>query len=350
MAERKNNGFSAGEIAVFCEQLSLMITSDIPLSEGVEAMCEDTRAGSGAQAYAAMNEEMQRTGSLAEAVAAAGAFPEYMVGMVRVGEEAGQLERVLSGLAEHYAREARVRSTALSAVRYPLTLVAVMSLVVLVLVLRVLPIFEQALSSLAGGLPGYSTSMMHIGQAAGIAVFAVLALALVAALVTFLLLRGGRRPALRERLLRAVPPLRRLQGLVTAQRFASVLGMLLSGGFPLETALSLIPSVFEGERERAMAQRVSDQVLDGETVYDAVAGAGIFDALKLRMIRVGFASGQADMAFDKVAQLLAGEIDEATGRLIARLEPMLVALLSLMIGAILLAVMMPLAGVLSAMA
>ena len=99
-----------------------------------------------------------------------------------------------------------------------------------------------------------------------------------------------------------------------------------------------------------MAQRVSDRVLDGETVYDAVAGAGIFDALKLRMIRVGFASGQADVAFEKVAQLLAGEIDEATGRLIARLEPMLVALLSLMIGAILLAVMMPLAGVLSAMA
>ena len=350
MAERKINGFTAGEIAVFCEQLSLMLTSDIPLSEGVEAMCEDARGESGAQAYAAMNEEMQRSGSLAEAVAAAGVFPEYMVGMIRVGEEAGQLERVLSGLSEHYAREARVRSTALSAVRYPLTLVAVMSLVVLVLVLRVLPIFEQALSSLAGGLPGYSASMMRIGQAAGVAVFAVLALALAAALVIGLLLRGGRRPALRDRLLRAVPPLRRLQGLVTAQRFASVLGMLLSGGFPLETALALMPTVFEGELERAMAQRVSDQVLDGETVYDAVAAAGIFDALKLRMIRVGFASGQADVAFDKVAQLLAGEIDEATERLIARLEPMLVALLSLMIGAILLAVMMPLAGVLSAMA
>ena len=53
---------------------------------------------------------------------------------------------------------------------------------------------------------------------------------------------------------------------MTAQRFASVLGMLLSGGFPLETALALMPTVFEGERERAMAQRVSDQVLDGETV------------------------------------------------------------------------------------
>ena len=349
MAERMKKGFSAGEIAVFCEQLSLILTSDIPLSEGVEAMCEDARGGIGAQAFAAMNEEMQRSGSLAEAVAAAGAFPVYLVGMVRVGEEAGQLERVLAGLAEHYTREARVRSTALSAVRYPLTLVAVMSLVVLVLVLRVLPIFEQALSSLAGGLPGYSASMMHIGQAAGIVVFAVLALALIAALAIWLLIRGGRRPALREKLLRAVPPLHRLQGLVTAQRFASVLGMLLSGGFPLEASLELIPSVFEGERERAMAKRVSEQVLDGQTVYEAVAQAGIFDTLKLRMIRVGFTSGQADAAFDKVAQLLAGEIDEATGRLIARLEPMLVALLSLMIGAILLAVMMPLAGVLSAM-
>ena len=89
MAERKNNRFSAEEIAVFCEQLSLMLTSDIPLSEGVEAMCEDARGEHGAQAYAAVNEEMQRSGSLAEAVSAAGAFPEYMAGMIRVGEEAG---------------------------------------------------------------------------------------------------------------------------------------------------------------------------------------------------------------------------------------------------------------------
>ena len=346
----KRNGISAGEIAVFCEQLSLMLTSDIPLADGVEAMCEDARGQRGEDAFAAMNAEMQSSGSLAAAVDAAGIFPEYMTGMVRVGEEAGQLERVLAGLSEHYAREAQVKSTARSAVSYPLTLIAVMSLVVLVLVLRVLPIFEQALRSLAGGLPGYSSSMMHIGQAAGIAVFAVLALLLVGALVIWLLIRGGRRPALRDALLHAVPALRKLQGLVTAQRFASVLGMLLSGGFPLEAALELMPTVFEGEREREMARRVSEQVLDGATVYDAVAGAGIFDTLKLRMIRVGFASGQADTAFEKTAQLLAGEIDETTGRLIARIEPMLVALLSLMIGAILLVVMMPLASVLSAMA
>ena len=68
------------------------------------------------------------------------------------------------------------------------------------------------------------------------------------------------------------------------------------------------------------------------------------------MLRVGFTSGQADTAFAKVAQLEAEEIEEATGRLISLIEPLLVVVLSVMIGAILLAVMMPLAGVLSAMA
>jgi len=350
MAGREKGGLSAEEIAVFCEQISLMLGSDIPLSEGIEALSEDWRGTRSAKALDAMNEQMQMSGSLAASVEAAGVFPEYMVGMVRVGEEAGQLDRVMRGLADHYAREAQVRRDTSSAVRYPLTLIAVMALVVLVLVLRVLPIFEQALLSLAGDLPGYSSSMMRMGQAAGIAVFAVMVVLLAGALAIWLLTRGGRRPGLRRKLLHMIPALDRLQRLMTAQRFSSVLSMLLSGGFPLEQALELMPSVFEGEQERTVTRAVCDKVLDGQTVYDAVAAAGIYDTLHLRMIKMGFTTGQADAAFEKVAQLESSEIEEATGRLIALIEPLLVVVLSVMIGAILLAVMMPLASVLSAIA
>lgn len=350
MAKKEKSGLTAEEISVFCEQISLMLGSDIPLIEGIEALCEDYRGTRGAKALEVMRDEMHESGSLACAVAKAGVFPEYMTGMVRVGEDAGQLDRVMQGLAAYYLREAQLRRTAANAVRYPLTLIAVMALVVLVLVLRVLPIFDQALRSLGGDLPGYSLSMMRVGQAAGVGVFVVMVLILVCALVIYGLTRNGRHPELRRRLLMRIPALGRLQRLRTAQRFSAVLSMLLASGFPLEQALELIPSVFEGEDERTLMQKVCDRVLDGATVYDAVAETHLFDTLHLRMLRVGFTSGQADTAFAKVAQLEAEEIEEATGRLISLIEPLLVVVLSVMIGAILLAVMMPLAGVLSAMA
>ena len=350
MKKKTGPAFSAEEIAVFCEQISLILTSNVPLYEGVEALADGYAGTAGEEACRAMNEEMKRSGSLAAAVEAAGVFPAYMTGMVRVGEEAGTLDAVMRGLAQHYAREAQLRESAQSAVRYPLTLLAVMALVITVLVFQVMPVFEEAFMSLSGGLNGSSAAMLRAGQMAGMIVFAVLALVLGAAVVIGLLTRRDRWPQLIARLVGAVPALWRISRLVSAQRFASVMAMLLGGGFPLEQALELMPTVFGGETEKVMMREAAGKVLGGEPVSAVIEETGLFEPLHLRMIRVGFASGQADEALEKVAQLLAQEIDSRLGRLIALIEPALVVVLSAMIGAILLSVMMPLAGVLSAMA
>ena len=97
-------------------------------------------------------------------------------------------------------------------------------------------------------------------------------------------------------------------------------------------------------------RKAAQQVLEGMPVSAVIEETGLFDPLHLRMIRVGFAYGQADEALGRVSGLLTQEIDSAMGRMIALIEPALVVVLSAMIGAILLSVMMPLAGVLSAMA
>lgn len=344
------NTMPAEEISVFCEQISLLLRSGVPLQEGIEALADGCKGTQSEAVFARLNEEIQQSGSLANAVSACGAFPAYMTGMIRVGEEAGQLDTVIGALAQHYMREAQIRQAAASAVRYPLTLMGVMALVILVLVLCVLPIFEQAFRSLSGGAMGASASMLRIGQVSGVLIFAVMLAILIAAIVVWLLTRNGKRAKLRERLLTAVPALARVNRLTTAERLASVLSMLLGGGFPLEQALELLPDVFDSEKKKNMMRELAQQVLDGETIGSAIEKTGLFSAFHLRMIRVGFASGQADAALERVAQMQAQEIDDAMARLIALIEPVLVVALSAMIGAILLSVMMPLAGVLSAMA
>lgn len=349
MAEKKKLGFDAEEVAIFCEQISLILSSDIPLYEGMEALAGDRQGVCDEAAYAAMCREMEESGSLAAAVERAGVFPVYMVGMVRVGEEAGQLDRVMPALAAHYMREAQIKRTASSAMRYPLTLIAIMSLVIAVLVIRVLPIFSQAFASLAGGMSGTAATLMQVGQHAGIALLIVLLIFFVIVLASVLRMRSGKGEALRARLTALIPAVSRLDRKMTAQKFASVMSMLLSSGFPLEQALELIPSVYGDEANKKRISDASKKLLDGESILTVVEQMQLFDALYLRMIRVGFASGQADAAFEKTAQLLAEEIDDSIGRLISLIEPVLVVVLSALIGAILLSVMMPLAGVLSAM-
>jgi len=348
---RKGNkpAFGAEEISVFCEQISLILSANIPLYEGMETLEGDYAGTAGEEAFRAMNNEMQESGSLAAAVEAAGVFPDYMTGMVRVGEEAGQLETVMRSLAQHYMREAQIRSSAINAVRYPLTLMGVMLLVIAVLVFQVMPVFEKAFTSLSGGMSGTSAAMMRAGQTAGLAVLAVMLLMLGVCGLLAMLMRGGKHPQLKERLIHSVKPLARINRLMTAQKFASVMSMLLGSGFPMEQALELMQTVYDSEKSKALMRETVQRVLGGEMIASAVEATGLFDPLYLRMIRVGFAAGQADEALGKVAKLQAQEIDDAMGRLISLIEPVLVIALSAMIGALMLSVMMPLAGVLSAM-
>lgn len=341
--------FSAEEISVFCEQISLILSANIPLYEGMETLESDYMGTQGEAAFRAMNEQIQESGSLAAAVEAAGVFPEYMTGMVRVGEEAGQLDTVMRSLAEHYMREAQIRSSAISAVRYPLTLMGVMLLVIAVLVFQVMPIFEKAFTSLSGGMSGASSAMMRAGQAAGLIVLVVMLILMGICGVLAVLMRAGKLPQFKEAVMRSVRPLAKLNKLMMAQKFASVMSMLLGSGFPMEQALELMETVYDAERGKALMREASERVLGGETIAAAIEAAQLFDPLYLRMIRVGFSAGQADEALAKVAKLQAQEIDDAMARLISLIEPVLVIALSAMIGALMLSVMMPLAGVLSAM-
>ena len=349
MKQVHNGAFGAEEISVFCEQISLILSANIPLYEGFETLEGDYAGTQGEAPFRAMSEKMKSSGSLAASVEAAGVFPAYMTGMVRVGEEAGQLEAVMQALAAHYMREAQIRSSALSAVRYPLTLMGVMLLVIAMLVFQVMPVFEKAYLSLSGGLSGASQRIMHAGQAAGFAVLALMLGVLAAAAVFFALARSGRKPQLIRAMVDHVKPLAKLQRLMTAQKFASVMSMLLGSGFPLEQALDMMEAVYEDEKSKALMRSTAEKVIAGETIASAIEATALFDPLHLRMIRVGFAAGQADEALDKVARLQAQEIDDALARLISLIEPVLVVVLSAMIGAMMLAVMMPLASVLSAM-
>lgn len=349
MNQRKKPLLGAEEISVFCEQISLILGANIPLYEGIEMLEGDYAGTVGEAAFRVMDEEMKRSGSLTAAVEAAGVFPEYMVGMVRVGEEAGQLDTVMRGLADHYMREAQIRASAVSAVRYPLTLMGVMILVIAVLVFQVMPVFEKAYVSLSGGMSGTSAAIIRAGQTAGMAVFALMLLLLIVGTAIALLLGSGKCAKLKERVTSCVKPIRRIGKLMTAQKFASIMAMLLGSGFPLEQALEMMPTVFSGEKDKALMHEVADKVLRGESIAGAIEDTGLFEPLYLRMIRVGFASGQADEALNKVATLEAQELEERMARLISLIEPVLVIALGAMIGAMMLSVMMPLAGVLSAM-
>lgn len=344
--KRTQRTLDAQALSVFCEQMLLLTEAGMPLHEGVDALAGEYAGTPQEAAFVAMNEEMKRSGLLADAMAASALFPAWMIGMVRAGEQSGQLERMLRELSAHFERAYQIHGAAVNAVRYPLTLLAVMTLVLLALVFRAAPVFAQAFGSL--GVSG--APMLRLSQRVGIGMLVLIALGVLGAAAALAAVRGGKWPKLRAWLLARIPALGRMQAMMTAQKFASVLGVLLASGFPMETALEMLPDVCDTEAEKQRVRICHQQVMEGETIFTAVGNLRLFEPLYLRILRVGFAAGQADAALLKVAKLLSQEIDDTLTRVVSWLEPALVVVLGALIGALLLCVLAPLAGVLGAMA
>ena len=142
------------ELTTFCSQFSLILRSGISSLEGLSIMLEDTPEGDGTVLLKGMIATMEETGSLYEALITSKVFPPYLCSMVEIGEQSGRLDDVMASLSEHYHREEEMARNIKSAVTYPLVMLGMMMVVIFVLIVKVLPVFNEVFSSLAPGLPG----------------------------------------------------------------------------------------------------------------------------------------------------------------------------------------------------
>ena len=143
------------------------------------------------------------------------------------------------------------------------------------------------------------------------------------------------------------PPLNKISGRLASSRTASVLSMMLSGGFPLEEALQMVPAVLSDRAAAPEIAAIRDKMGDGTSFADAVSQSRLFDPLHSRMIRMGVEAGREDQVMEKIAATYEEEVEEGIAGLVSIIEPSLVALLSIVIGAVLLSVMLPMAGIIS---
>ena len=337
------------ELSIFAEQTAVILEAGLPLYDGMETLAEAAAGEPHADQYVQLSRNVNEAGSLSEALRADPRWPAYLVEMAAIGERSGQLPRVMRGLSGYYAREDRVKRAISAAVTYPLSLGIMLIVIVLIMLLRVLPVFRRVLAGMGMGVGASGMTMIRIGTALGWAVLALVAVALLAVLAFIVLLRTKARDKTVDFLIRHVPPVRRVLSRLSASRVADVLSMMIGGGFPLEEALSVTPDVLSDREAAEKVRGIHARLTSGESFADALEQAELFDGLQTRMVRVGIAAGREDAVMAEIAEQTREEAEESISRLVSIIEPTLVALLSVVIGGILLSVMLPMAGILTAM-
>ena len=298
---------------------------------------------------AGMSQQADSGAPLSACLRESGRFPAYFCGLIEVGEGTGRTEEALSALSRYYEQRARLDRQVRSALLYPAVMLVLMLLVIGVLLVKVLPIFNDVYISLGSRLTGVAGGLLALGRwldSAMPVLWALLA-AVVALCAAFALADGFR-----DKLLGVW---RRRQGdrgvsrRINNARLTQALSMGMASGLPLEKALELSASLLsDNPAAQARCRSCCEQLDQGVSLAQAMRASALLPASACRLLELGQRSGSADMAMEKIARDLADDSDAAIEELVSRVEPALVLVCSVLVGLILLSVMLPLMHIMSA--
>ncbi len=335
------------EISVFCRQTTMLLKAGIAPALGIDILMQDTEDPKGRALLEKIQASLHEGSNYHDAVAASGAFPDYMLNMITIGEQSGTLDTVMDNLSNYYEREDNIRANLRSAVSYPLIMIGMMFIVIIVLITQVLPIFSQVFAQLGTSMNAFSQSLLSLGNHLNdysIAVIIVLA-AIVLLFLFFTRVPAGQK--LFTRFASSFGPTRSLYDGIAAGRFASGMALALSSGMDTFNGLDMTLKLVENRAIAEKIEKCRSLIVAGESFPEALSQSNIFSRLYSRMVTVGFRSGSMDIVMKQIAERYERDTDRRISSIIAVLEPTLVIILSLIVGMILLSVILPLMGIMS---
>lgn len=345
MNKEKKQMLSEMEVAGFCSQVQMMLSSGLALYEGIEALARSCRGTENEMIFSRLSEKVMETGLLSKAFESDPVWPGDLARMTRVGEITGRLEEIMKTLSLHYEREARVKSAVRHAVTYPIVLGVMVFVIVAVMLLMVLPAFKDVLSTMGVSLAG--SGLIEAGVVLGWLVLALVLLFILGLVLGAAFMKSRARAKVLSLLERVFPPVKRVNQNMNAARIAMVLSMTLSGGFQMDEGMQLTESVLTGENAKKTLKEMSKNIENGLSFPDAVQKTNLFDPIYVSMIRTGVEVGLADSVMAKIAEEYQEKAERSISSIVSVIEPTLVALLAIVVGAMLLSVMLPMAGVLA---
>jgi type IV pilus assembly protein PilC len=340
-----NRTLSAEELSAFSAQMALTVKTGIPLSEAVIILKDDADTAAAKKLFGSILEGLEAGQPLAQALRSTGVFPDYMSQMIEIGETSGRLDQVLDSLSKYYAREDNIAKSVRSAVTYPAIMLAILVAIILILVVKVLPIFNEVFTSLGGDLSPFAKGAMNVGSAIGtyaVGIIIVIAV-IVVALIVMRATRAGREA--QNRMAQGV--FKKLSRDMATGKFASGIALMLASGLDVDRAVDLTLPLMNNSVMKGRVMELKDLIGQGKSFSDSVVETGIFTGMEARLLLLGFRSGNIDFVMDKIAQDYEDRTDDRLDKLISIIEPTMVAVLCAIVGLILLSAMLPLLAVMT---
>jgi type IV pilus assembly protein PilC len=340
---KRGGTITPGDIAIFSRQLATMLKAGIPLVQSFEIVGNGHENPAMQKLILAVKAEVEGGSAFAEALSKHPLyFDDLFVNLVAAGEQAGALETLLDKIATYKEKTEAIKKKVKKAITYPAAVLVVAFVVTIILLIFVIPAFEDLFQGFGADLPAFTRMVIDLS------VFVrtqgwILAILFGSGIATFFYFKKRSR-AMRhvlDRLSLKMPIIGPILRKSAIARYARTLSTMFSAGVPLVEALESVAGATGNIVYEIGVLRMRDEVSTGQRLQQAMENTNLFPNMVNQMIAVGEESGSLDEMSSKVADFYEEDVDNAVDNLSSLLEPMIMAVLGILVGGLVVAMYLP---------
>ena len=331
------------DLVIFTRQFATMIDAGLPLVQCLEIQAHQQDNKRFKQILSAVKNDVEQGSTFADALRKhPKPFDPLYVNLVAAGEVGGILDTILNRLAVYLEKAEALRRKVKGAMIYPSTVLVVAIGVVVLLLVKVIPVFQKMFQDFGGTLPRPTQIVVSLSE--WLQNWILVLLGVIAFAVIAFLQARKRSPSFAYRtdaIALKIPVFGSLLRKVAVSRFSRTLGTMISSGVPILDALEICAKTAGNRVIEAALMKTRSAIAEGRTIAEPLEAAGVFPGMVVQMIAVGESTGAMDAMLAKIADFYDDEVDSAVDALTSLMEPFMMVFLGGTIGAILMAMYLP---------
>lgn len=331
------------DTTIFMRQMATMMKAGVPLVQSFEIVADGLDNPSMKKTVISIKNEVEGGNNFSGALRKHPLlFEDLVCSLVDAGEQSGALETMLERISIYKEKSEALKAKIKKALKYPISVVVVALIVTGILLIKVVPVFQELFQSFGAELPAFTTFVIGISE--WVQTNWLIGIVLIFASIMGLSEAKKRSTAFAntmDKMVLKLPVVGDIAYKATVARFARTLSTTFAAGVPLIDALSSCAEASGNVVYRDAILRIREDVSTGQQLQFAMRSTGVFPSMALQMVAIGEESGALDAMLDKVATYFEDEVDNAVDGLTSMMEPLIMSVLGVLIGGLIVAMYLP---------
>ncbi len=330
------------DVVVFARQFATMINAGLPIIQCLELLSEEEKNKTFSAIIRSVKEDIEGGSSLSDALKKyPNVFDELFVNLVAAGEAGGILDVILNRLSTYMEKSMNLKRKIKGAMTYPISVLVIAIAVVILLLYKVVPVFDDLFSSMGSALPGPTQLLVDISRFVQSNILYILGAIVLAVFIfkRYYKTEGGRLRVDRTTL--KLPVFGMLLRKAAVAKFSRTLSTMMSSGVPILDGLEIVSKTAGNKIIENTLMKTRKSISEGRTIAEPLSESGVFPSMVVSMISVGENTGALDAMLEKIADFYDSEVDTAVDAMTALLEPIMLVFLGGVVGGMIIALYLP---------